>query len=119
VGGPALGEQLAVVADDLVLVAEPRAAHVAAPRVHVQDVVEPRRDAVAEVRLEHERLDPLFPERLIAASEGAEIFDGRDLEPDDVRGVVRDPLSVRVGEPDADRGGEREPFHRRNSTMAP
>jgi hypothetical protein len=70
-------------------------------------VVEPRRDAVAAERLEHQRLDALIPQRLVAARELAQVLNARDLEPDDVGGVVRDALGVgiRKTHPDRDREG--------------
>jgi len=63
----ALGDERAVVADDRVVVAEPRASQLAAARVDVENVVEARRDGVAAVRLEHQRLDAVVAERLVAA----------------------------------------------------
>src|SRR6185437_7562457 len=61
-------------------------------------VVEAHRDPVAAERLEDDRLDPAVTQRLVAAGEGAQVLDARHLEPDEIRGVVRDPLRVGVGE---------------------
>ena len=108
---PAVRHRDAVGADDRVLVAEARAAQADAARVDVQLVVEPGRHAVAAERLEHERLDAVVAQRLVAAGVRAQVLDARDLEPDEVRRVVRDPLRVGVREPHADAGREREAFH--------
>ena len=90
--------QRAVVSNDRVLVTEARAAHAHAARVHVQNVVEARRREVAAVGLEDDRLDAVVAQRLVAAGKRAEVLDARDLEPDEVGGVVRDPLRVGLGE---------------------
>ena len=79
-------------------------------------VVEVRRLAVADVRLQHERLDPLRAQGAVPAGELREVRDARDLEPDEVRGVVRDALRVGFGEPDGNVGVEAEPVHARHST---
>jgi len=80
--------------------------------VHVEHVVEHRRDDVAAVRLEDERLDAAVAERLIAAGERAQVLDARDLEPHEVGGVVGDALGVRVGESHPHGGRERVTLHR-------
>ena len=62
-----------------------------------------RRSEEPDVRLEHERLDPLVAQPLVAAGEPLEELDARDLEPHQVVRVVRDALRVGLGEPDPDR----------------
>jgi hypothetical protein len=99
VSRPAVGDQLGTACDGVV-VAEARAANVAHARVDPQSIVEPCRDDVAHVRLEHERLESLLLEGAIAAGVLGEVGDASDLEPDEVDRVVRDPLRVRLGEPD-------------------
>ncbi len=110
VGGPAVRDQLAVPLDR-VLEAEARPPQVDAARAHDQLVVEHRGLQVAHVALEHERLDPVRADRGIAAREAVEVVDAGDLEPDEVGGVVRDPLRVGLGEADADRGCHSEAVH--------
>ena len=63
------------------------------------------------MHLRRQRLDPLRLDRQVAAGVLREVLDARDLEPDDERGVVRDPLRVRLGEADEDLGREPEAFH--------
>ena len=65
---PAVGDHRPV-ALDRVLESEPRAAHVEAARVDEQPVVEHGRREEAHVRLEHERLDPLVAQALVAAGD--------------------------------------------------
>ena len=60
------------------------------------------------MRLEHERLDALLAQPLVAARVPLEVLDARDLEPDEVLRVVDDPLRVGLGEADADRRREGE-----------
>ena len=67
--------------------------------------------SVANARLEHERLDAAVAERLVSAGELPQVLDARDLKPDDVRGVVRDPLCVGVREANAHRCREGETIH--------
>ena len=67
-----------------------------------QPVVEDGRREEAHVRLEHERLDPLVAQPLVAAGELLEELDARHLEPDEVVRVVRDALRVGLGEAHAD-----------------
>lgn len=98
----AVGNQRAVLAHDRVLVPKARAAYADATRVDAQHVVEPRRDEVAAMGLEDERLDPVVAEVLVSPGVLAQVLDARHLEPDEVARVVRDALGVRVGEPDAD-----------------
>ena len=62
-----------------------------------------RRREEARVRLEHERLDPLVAQPLVAARVPLEVVDAGDLEPDEVVRVVRDALRVGLGEAHADR----------------
>ena len=54
------------------------------------------------------RLDAFLPQRGVAAAESREVVDPGDLEPDEVLGVVRDSLGVRLGETDSDLGMEVE-----------
>jgi hypothetical protein len=60
------------------------------------------------VGLDRHGLDAVVPERRIAASEAIEVVDARDLEPDEIFGVVRDALRVGLGEADPDLGLEVE-----------
>jgi hypothetical protein len=105
--GPAVGDRLAVPLDDI-LVAKPCAADVHAPGVDLQAVVEPRRLPVADVRLDRHRFDALLAQRRVAAAEARQVVDARDLEPDQVLGVVGDALGIRLGEADANVGVEVE-----------
>ena len=107
---PAVRDRLTV-ARDRIVEAEPRAAELADPRVDPELVVEVRRLAVADVRLQHERLDPLRAQGAVPAGELREVRDARDLEPDEVRGVVRDALRVGFGEAHADVGVEAKRVH--------
>ena len=104
--GPAVGDRFAVSFDE-VLVTEPRAPDVEAAHMDPQRVREASRREVAHLRLEDERLDPLFPQRLVAAGEAGQVLDSGDLEPDEVDRVVGDSLRVGLGEPDTDLGRER------------
>ena len=113
--GPPVGDHLAV-SRDRVLVAEARAAHVAAARVDDKAVVEARGLNVPDVRLEHERLDPLVAQLRVTACVAVQVLDACDLEPDEIVRVVRDPLGVRLGEPDPHVGCEMEAAHAREST---
>ena len=72
--------------------------------MHDEAVVEPRRLQVADVRLEHERLDPELAQALVAAGVPLEVLDSRHLEPDEVVRVVRDPLRVGLREAHLDVG---------------
>jgi hypothetical protein len=110
-GRPAVGDRRSVVAHDRVLVAEAGALHVDAARVYMEQVVEARRSAVAAERLEHERLDTGVAQRLVAARELAQVLDACDLEPDEVRRVVRDALRIGVGKADAHARPERVTLH--------
>jgi hypothetical protein len=58
--------------------------------------------------LDRHRLDPLVSKRGVAAAEPRQVGDAGDLEPDQVLGVVRDPLRVGLREPDPDLGVEME-----------
>jgi hypothetical protein len=60
------------------------------------------------VGLDRHRLDAVLSERRVAASEAIEVVDSRDLEPDEIFGVVRDALCVGLGEADPDLGLEVE-----------
>src|SRR6185312_3018749 len=71
--GVAVGQQL-LSPDDRVLVAEAGRARADAPGVDDELVVEPGRDAVAAERLEHESLDALVAQGLIAAGELAQVL---------------------------------------------
>lgn len=99
-GRPAVGECLPV-ALDRVLVTEACALDVDAARVDLQAIVEPRRLQVADVRLEHERLDAEVAQTLVTAGVALEVLDARHLEPHEVVRVVRDTLRIRLGEADA------------------
>ena len=107
VRGRALGDELAVPLDR-VLVAEARAAQVDAAGPDAEPVVEVRGSVVADVHLGRQRLDPLLLDRPVAARVLGEPADARDLEPDDERRVVRDPLRIRLREADDDLGRNSE-----------
>jgi NAD-dependent deacetylase len=64
---------------------------------------------MTHVRLDRHRLDSLLPQRRIAAPKSPEVRDACDLEPDEILGVVCDPLRVGLGEADLDLGVEVEP----------
>src|SRR5215204_3436003 len=104
---PAIGDRLAVALDD-VFVAKTRPADVDAARVNREAVVEIGRPQVARVGLDRHRLDAFLAQRRVAAAKPGEVVDAGNLEPHEVLGVVRDPLSVRLGETDADLGLEVE-----------
>jgi len=98
---PALGDELAVPLDR-VLVLEAGAAHLGAAGLDYEPVVEGDRTDVADVDLGCRCLDAGVPESLVAAGELPEVLDPGGLEPDEVGGVVGDPLSVGLGEADGD-----------------
>ena len=100
---------------DRVLVPEAGSAGRDTASVEDELVVEPHRQPVTAERLERQRLDAAVAKRLVAAGEGAQVLDARDLEPDEVGRVVRDPLRVGVGEADAHRHREGEALHRPGS----
>ena len=77
----------------------------------VQSVVEVRRQAIADVGLEHERFESLFAQSGISTRVLRQVRDARNLEPDEVIGVVGDPLRVRLGEADGHLGAEAEIVH--------
>ena len=104
---PAVGDGVAVALDD-VLVAKAGAANVDAACMDPQPVVELRRLAMTDVGLDRERLDALLAQRGVAPAEAGEVVDARDLEPDEVLGVVGDALRIRLGEADSDLGVEAE-----------
>ncbi len=97
VSRPAVGD-LHALALDRVVEPEAGAAELAAVRAHGETVVEARGLEVAHVRLDRQCLDPVGAEAGIAAAEAREVVDAGDLEPDEVDGVVRDALCVRLGE---------------------
>jgi NAD-dependent deacetylase len=84
--------------------------------VDAQPVVELSRLTVADVRLEHERLEPLVTESLVAPGVLGEVRNARDLEPDEVVRIVRHPLGVGLGEADGYLRAEAELTHARHST---
>ena len=99
-GRPAVGDHGAG-ALDRVLVAEACASHVDAAGVHEEAVVELRRCEIANVRLEHDRLEAEVAQTLVAARIALEVVDACDLEPHEVVRVVGDALRVRLCEADA------------------
>ena len=99
--GPAVGEDLSAALDH-VLEAKAGAAYSGAAGVDREPVVEPRRPEIPNVHLRCGRLHALLAQPRITAVEAREVLDPRDLEPDEVRRVVRDSLRVRLGEPDRD-----------------
>src|SRR5205823_6966337 len=104
---PARSDRRAV-ALDRVVEAEARAAQLAAVGADRQPVVEACGGEVADVGLDRQRLDPLCPQARVAAAEACQVVDAGDLEPDEVNGVVRDPLRVGLGEAHAYLGLEVE-----------
>jgi hypothetical protein len=107
---PAVGDHR-IVALDRVLVAEARASQVDAAHVYDETVVEPRRLEVADVRLEDDCLQPEVSQALVPTGRLLEMLDARDLEPDEVVRVVRDPLRVGFREADANICLEGESAH--------
>ena len=104
---PAVGNRVAVALDRIVE-AEAGTAQVAAGTADRETVVEAGGGEVPDVPLRRERLDSLGPELRIAAPEAREVVDARELEPDQVDGVVHDSLGVGLGEAHANVGGEVE-----------
>ena len=102
---------------DRVLVAKASAAEVDAARPDPQPVVEVRRLPVRKLHLGRQRLDSLGPDREIAARVLRQIGDARNLEPDHERGVMSDPLRVRLGEADGHLRREVEALHPTNPTI--
>ncbi len=98
---PAVGDELAVPLDR-VLVLEAGAAHLGAPGVDHEPVVEDDGPDVAGVGLGGRGLDAGVPQSLVAAGELPEVLDACGLEPDEVGGVVGDALRVRLGEAHGD-----------------
>ena len=90
--------------DSFAVSVDGRLHHVDAARVDGEAVVEPRWLDVADMRFKDKRLDAQVAQALIAPGEPLEVFDPRHLEPDEVIGVVRDPLRVCLGEADANLG---------------
>ena len=109
-GRPPVSDRLAVPLD-LVVEAKASATKVAAARVNREAVVEAGRVPIASVRLERQRVDAFVAQLLVAAAEAPQVLDARDLEPDEVRGVVGDTLSVRLRKADDDLGRELEVGH--------
>jgi len=109
VAGPAVGDLLGVPLDD-VLVAKARASDVDAAGVDREAIVEVGGTCVPGVGLDRHRLDPVVAQRRVAAPKPREVVDARYLEPDEVLGVVCDPLRVGLGEADADLRLEVEAF---------
>jgi NAD-dependent deacetylase len=107
-----LGHELSV-SRHAILEAEAGSTQVDAPRLHRQPLVERRRAVVADADLGRQRLEATVTNGLIPAGVPFEELDSRHLEPDDERGVMRDPLSVRLGEADLDLRREREAAHER------
>jgi NAD-dependent protein deacetylase/lipoamidase len=105
--GPAVCDRLSVALDH-VLVAKPRSANVDAARVDLEPIVEPGRLEMTHVRLDRHRLYALLSQRGIATPKSPEVLDPRDFEPDEILGVVRDPLRVGLGEANLDLGVEVE-----------
>jgi hypothetical protein len=101
VSGPAVRDFLAV-ALDYVLVPKASSANVYAPGVDLQAIVESCRLQMTNVGLDRHRFDPVLPERGVATAKPCQVVDAGDLEPHEVLGVVRDALSVGLGEADPD-----------------
>jgi hypothetical protein len=85
--------------------------------MHEQPVVESRGLEIADVSLEDKRFDACVTEALIAAGVPVEVFDARDLEPDEVVRVVCDALRVRLGEPHLHGRLEAEAVHERGCSQ--
>src|SRR6266566_1082152 len=107
VAGRSLGDQLAVALDPIVE-PEARPANVAAAREDHEPVVEAGWGSEADVCAERQSLDPLGLQLRVAAAKAREVLDPRYLEPDEIDGVMRDALRVRLGEANLHLGREAE-----------
>src|SRR5581483_4543765 len=107
---PAVRDRLTLALEHVV-VPEARSADVDAAGVDPDAVVEEGRLQVTDVRFGRQRLVAVRLQAAVAVPEASEVLDSRDLEPDEVRGVVGDALRVGLGEPDRELGREAEPFH--------
>jgi NAD-dependent deacetylase len=114
---PAIGDRVTASLED-VLVAEPRATNVHAPGVDRETIVEEERFQVANVRFCRQRLVAVGLKLPVSVAEPGEIGDTRDLEPDEVRGVVSDSLRVRLGEAHGDLGREAKAVESHPRTIA-
>jgi NAD-dependent deacetylase len=76
-----------------------------------EPVVEPRRCQIANMGLEHDRLQAEVTETLVPARMALEVVDARHLEPYEVVRVVDDPLRVGLREADAHFRCETEAVH--------
>jgi hypothetical protein len=97
-GGPAVRDHDALTLHR-VLVAKPRSPDIEAAGMDEQAFVEAGGLQVADVGLEHDRLEPEVAQALVAARIEVQVIDPGHLEPDEVARVVRDPLRVGLGEP--------------------
>ena len=114
VGRPPLGDARAVALPrQHVVVAEARSTDVDATSPDPDHVVEHRRRQVTNVSLDDRRLEARVLERTVSRCVLIEVCDPRDLEPDEVRRVVRDPLCVGLREADAHVRREAEALHMR------
>ena len=104
---------------DNVLVTEPRAADLGAAHPDREHVVEGGGAVVLDVDTGRQRLDPPVANRPVATGERRKVGDARLLEPDDERRVVRDPLRVRLGEPDTNVVREAVALHGGTSLRCP
>jgi hypothetical protein len=112
---PPVGDHVAV-AGHLVVEAEASAAELADAGVDAKAVVEMRRLEVADVGLEDEGLQPGLAQRGVTSGVLLEVGDTRDLEPDEVDGVMDDALRIGLGKAGTDVRAEPESGHRRHST---
>src|SRR5262245_18591582 len=101
VAGEALGEELAVTADQ-VLEAEAGAAHLGDLDLDVEEILVVGRLPVAAVGLDHRQGDAPVVDVLVGAAEAAPVRRARALEEAQVVGVVHDTHLVGVAEDDAD-----------------
>ena len=109
--GPAVGDHVSIPFEQ-VLVAEAGSPDVNAAGVDAHAVVEDHRREVADVRLGRQHLVPLRLQTFVSAAKAGEVLDASNLEPDEVGGVVGDPLGVGLREPDGDLGREVETIDR-------
>src|SRR5262245_45663263 len=99
--GPAVRDDALRLAGSLEDVLEPEAgaADVGRPRPDRELVVEPAGGPVADVGLDGGHVDTvLLDKALVAAGNSPEVCDPRDLEPDEVHGVMDDALGVGLAE---------------------
>ena len=118
VGGPAVGH--GVPPRSIAYSKRKRAPRTSTQRTPMsRSVREARRHQIADVRLDRRGVDARLAQGRVAALEPRQVVDARELEPDEVVGVVDDPLRVGLREAHLHlgrRSGTRPPG---DSTIAP